>query len=75
MQRVFSYVDSFRLKEPSGEGTNHLRSLPGLLCYTLQILVKIVRKLKEEFVNNQTQSFPYLLDMAATLKDVKTWAE
>ena len=38
-------------------------------------LVKIGEKLKEEFVHNETRSFPYLLDMAVTVKVARTRTE
>ena len=36
--------------------------------HALLRLVKIGGKLKEKFLDNETQSFPYILDMAATVK-------
>ena len=71
----FTYVKSFCLKEYSGEGANHLRSSPLLPLSTLLCLVKISGKLKEEFLDNETQSFPYLLDMATTVKVARTLTE
>ena len=38
-------------------------------------LVKIGEKLKEEFLYNETQSLPYLLDMAATVKVARSLTE
>ena len=61
--------------ESSGEGTNHLRSPPVLPWYTLPSLAKIGEKLQEEFMHNQTRSFPYLLDMAVTVKVARTRTE
>ena len=57
----FTYVNLFSLKELSGEGGNHLRSPPVLPSYTLPRLVKISGKLKEEFLDNETRSFPLSL--------------
>ena len=37
--------------------------------------MKIDGKLKEEFVNNETRSVPYLLDMAVTIKVARTQME
>ena len=71
----FTYVKPFRLKEYSGEGASHLRSPPLLPLSTLLSLVKISGKLKKEFLDNETQSFPYLLDMATTVKVARTLME
>ena len=38
-------------------------------------LVKIGEKLKGEFLDNETQSFLYLLDMATTVKMARTLTE
>ena len=54
---------------------NHLKSLPGLLGYALPCLVQIGWELKEEFLHNETRSFSYLLDTAATVKDARTRTE
>ena len=71
----FTYVKSFCLKEYSGEGANHLRSPPSLLLSTLLSLVKIGGKLKEEFLDNKTRSFPYPLDIATTIKVARALTE
>ena len=75
MRTEFAFVNPFRLKESSGEGANHLRSPPVLPRYTLPSLVKIGGKLKEEFLENKTRSFSYLLDMAGTVKVARTRTE
>ena len=68
-----SYANPFQihLKGFSAEGTNHFKSLPRLPQYNLN-LVKIGWKLKVEFLNNEILSFPYFLDMTATVKDTRT---
>ena len=70
----FTYVKSFCLKEYNVEGANHLRSSPLLPLSTLLCLVKIGGKL-EEFLDNETRSFPYHLDMVTTVKVARTLTE
>ena len=55
------------LKEPSGEGTDQLKSLPGLPWYALPRLVQNGLESKKEFPNSETWSFLYLFDMVATV--------
>ena len=68
----FTYVNPFCLKESSDEGANQLRSPPILPWYTLWSLVKVGGKLKKEFANNETWSFPCLWDMTMTVKVART---
>ena len=76
MQTELSCVNPFCQKESSGEGANQLMSLSGSLSYIYSsTLVKIGGKLKEEFPNNETQSFPYLLDLVPTIKEARTQAK
>ena len=71
----FTYVKSFCLKEYNVEGANHLRSPPLLPLSTFLCLVKIGGQLEEEFLDNETRSFPYLLDMVTTVKVARTLTE
>ena len=71
MHNYITYVKSFHLKEPSGEGANHLRSPPLLPLSTLLSLVKIGGKLKEEFLDNETQSLSLSLRYGSDHKSGK----
>ena len=71
MRTELTYVNPFQVKEFNDQDTTHLRSPPIFPLYTLPSLAKIGGKLKEE----EICSFPYLLDMAATVKVARTPTE
>ena len=70
MHTEFSYINPFSLKWCSSEGANHLKSFRFAVIYSSKF-GEDWSSLKEDFANNEIRSFPYLLDMAATVKGTR----